>query len=354
MSDLFSRAGSYRLTPEQVLLLQAVLLEGSAALTAWEQWQSLVDIEVLDNNSHVLLPQLYQSLLAHGVENLQMARLKGIYRRNWYANQLQLKQLKVVLSHLKNVGIEAIVLGNAASSSDQVENYRSISDFHLLIRAAEIEEASQHLTSFNWHIAHPLASTSRHLQNAQRQSLYLQGHLFWAIPQDDTDQKVWQYATPSGDDLAGWRLSPTDQFLERCAGTFFKSKSSQISGVADALMIVQQVGDALDWTRLVTQAQRYQMILPVRNMLILWQQVLQLAAPSWVLPALCQMPIAQAEWLNYQLLAGDWKSGWRSTCAQSIHPLTQFGIQLRYHPFPGRRVLKNLLKPTKSALEVGE
>ncbi|MHC5833634.1 MAG: nucleotidyltransferase family protein, partial [Nostoc sp.] len=89
----FFHFGSYRPTPAQELLLQASLLKEKAALTAWEQWRSSVDIEVLDAESYVLLPQLYQNLLAHGVEDPHMARLKGIYRRNWCANQLQIKAL---------------------------------------------------------------------------------------------------------------------------------------------------------------------------------------------------------------------------------------------------------------------
>ncbi|MHC5937846.1 nucleotidyltransferase family protein [Nostoc sp.] len=352
MSDRFFHFGSYRPTPAQELLLQASLLKEKAALTAWEQWRSSVDIEVLDAESYVLLPQLYQNLLAHGVEDPHMARLKGIYRRNWCANQLQIKALTTLLSHLKSGGIEVIVLGDVALS--HIENYRSIStSLHFLVRAAEIENTIQRLTGVNWHISPALAQTPIHLQDVQKHSLYLQGHLFWAIPQDYTDEEVWHYATPNRDDLPGWRLSPTDQFLHGCARTFFKSSSPQIYGIADAIMLIRKSGNDLDWMRLITQAQRYQLILPVRNMLILLHKVFQYSAPSWVLPALCQMPIAQAEWLNYQVLASDQRSWVRSTIAQSLYPLSHLEtqlLQLRHRPFPGRQVLKSLLKPKKSAL----
>jgi Uncharacterised nucleotidyltransferase len=354
MSDLFPRFGGYRLVSEHELLLQAALLEGKAALTAWDNWQSSVDIEVLDPDSYALLPQLYQNLLAHGVEDPHMARLKGIYRRNWYANQLQLKHLKILLSHLKNVGIEAIVLGDAVLGSCQVENYRPISSFHLLVRADELEDAVQHLTGLNWRISDTPTQLSNHLQDDRQESLYIYGHLFWASPQDYTDEQVWHYAKPSGDDLAGWRLSTTDQFLDGCVRTFFKSKSLQISGIADALMLIRESGSDLDWTRLIAQAQQYQMIMPLRNMLTLLQQVFQLSLPSWVLPTLCKMPIDRSEWLKYQVLIGDRRSSIRSILARSVSHLENKWLKLRYKPFPGRGALKSLLKPTKSVLKLGE
>jgi hypothetical protein len=349
MSDRFPDLGGYRLASAQQLLLQATLLEGTAALTAWEQWRSSVDIEVLESSSHALLPQLYQNLLVHGVEDPHMARLKGIYRRNWYANQLQLKHLKNLLSHLKNAGIEAILLGEAALC--QRENYRSISSFQLLIRADEIEVAVRQLTAIDWRTTEPLTRSFIHLQDDRQYQLYLQGHLFWAIPQDYTDRVVWQYATPSDDELGGWRLSPTDQFLDLCSRTFCKSKSHQIGGIADALMLIQQSGEDLDLVRLIAQAQRYQMIVPVQNMLMILNRVLQFSAPSWVLPALSQMPIHRSEWMKYQVLAGERRSSIRSMLARSMHHVETKLIALRYQPFPGRGVLKSLLKPTKSVIE---
>jgi hypothetical protein len=352
MSDRIPLVSSYKLTQTQKLLLQAALSQGQTALTAWEKWQSSVDIEVLDPQSHVLLPQLYRNLLAHGVEDPHMARLKGIYRRNWYANQLRLKPLKILLSHLKNAGIEAIVLGDAALCSWVDETYRPISHLHLLVQSAELERAIQQLTSLNWQVATATTYQFIHLQDDQENSLYLQGRIFWAIPQDYVDEQVWQYAIPRESNLA-CILSPTDQLLDVCTKTFVKSRSPEISGIADALMLIQQAGDYLDWMRLITQAQRYQMILPVRNMLILLQQVLQVSIPTWVIPALWQMPIAQTEWLNYQVLAGNKRCLVRSLFAQSLRPLHHLEtrlLALKHRPFPGKQTLKHLFVTKKISI----
>ncbi|MDZ7957764.1 MAG: nucleotidyltransferase family protein [Aulosira sp. DedQUE10] len=360
MNDRIPLVRGYKLTQTEKQLLQATLLQGQAALSAWKQWRSSVDIEVLDSDSYALLPQLYQNLLAHDVKDVHMARLKGIYRRNWYADQLKLKYLKGILSDLNDVGIPAIVLGDAAFCSDrgnesnQVENYRPISSFHLLVHGDRLEKTIQRLQEVNWHTHDVLTKQFIQLQDDQKQRLYLQGHLFWAIPQDYTDEQVWQNATADWSDVAGWRLSPTDQFLDRCARMFFRQRSRQIYGIADAFLLVRKSGNDLDWMRLITQAQRYQMILPVRNMLTLLHQVLQLSVPSWVLSALLQMPIAQTEWLNYQVLAEDQRSRVYSILAQGIRPLNYLEtrlLRLKHHAFPGKQILKNLLIAKKSAFE---
>ena len=324
---------SYRLELSHKQLLKATLLKEQAMLTAWQDWRNSVDIETLDASSYSLLPQLYQNLLAHGVDDTEMSRLKGIYRRNWYANQLKLKSLKAILSSLKDIGIEAIVLGDAAwggIGKNKIENYRSISSFHLLVDGNYLETAIEHLISLNWHSVDGTSQQFRELRNNCDSSLnlplYLQGHLFWAIPQDYTDGQVWHYATADWSNEAGWHLSPTDQFLDGCARMFFrqrlpKSSNPQIHRIADAFLLIANLPNN-DWIRLITQAQRYQMILPVQNMLRLLQQLFAVELPTWVWPALWQMPIANMEWLKYRVLSGDRRSLMRSTIVQSLQLLT--------------------------------
>ncbi|MEA5619900.1 nucleotidyltransferase family protein [Cronbergia sp. UHCC 0137] len=329
----FGYFDSYRLELSHKYLLKAAVLTGEIVLTAWQNWRDLVDIETLDSNSYSLLPQLYQNLLAHGINDGEMARLKGIYRRCWYANQLQLKSLQAILSSLKERGIEGIVLGNAAwggLGKTKIENYRLISSFHLLINADCLELAIEHLASLNWyrvdgHTQH-FTELRNNFDSSLNLPLYLQEHLFWAIPQDYTDRQVWYYATADWSSEAGWRLSPTDQFLDGCARMFFrgrslKSSSPQIHRIADAFLLIANLENDLDWIRLITQAQRYQMILPLGNMLQLLQQLFSVELPTWVWPALWQMPIANREWVKYRVLDGDRRSMIRSVIVQFLELL---------------------------------
>ncbi len=328
--------GCYNLAPAQELLLRAALLQGQSALTAWEQWKDCVDIETLDAASYALLPQLYQNLLLQGVEDFHMARLKGVYRRNWYANQLQIKSLDAVLAALSETGINVIVLGDAAFNVHNGD--RSISSFHLLVHPEQLELTFTTLTNREWEATTPLSDSFIQFQNRQY-TLYVQGRLFWAFPQDETDRQIWQTAIFSRP--SQFLLSPTDQFLEVAARTFLKAGAQSIHGLADAFLLISS--HDFDWKRLATQAERYRMILPVRNMLTLLQRVLHLEIPSWMMPSLNQMSLMPEELLTYQVLAGEWQLWVRSRFLPLTLPLERRILQLRYRPFPGRRMLKLLL-----------
>jgi len=70
-------------------LLQAALQNQSEALTAFAAWQGTVDIDDLPPGQFELLPLLYRNMQRAGLEEHPwLPRLKGIYRRAWYANQL--------------------------------------------------------------------------------------------------------------------------------------------------------------------------------------------------------------------------------------------------------------------------
>ena len=352
MDKLAIPFGGCKLTEEQELLLKAALLKEQSAMSAWEQWKSQIDIETLSSADYALLPQLYQNLLDHQVEDAHLARLKGVYRRNWYANQLQIKQLEALLSAIDHAGIEVIVLGDVALSAYYPnKGTRSISNFNLLLRLADLEKAVNFVKPFNWYSVTQQTSPSIHLQNEQEQSLWVQAHLFWINPQDRTDEMVWRSAVPSwGWGEAGRMVSSIDQFLHLCSRTFLQGQLCQIQGIADALFVLRS-NNPLDWMQLITQAQCYQLILPVSNMLMLLQTILQVSVPDWVLSTLTEMEIAEEEWLNYQVWAGNQPLLMRSRVFHLVRrPLTRIRsriVQLKQRRFPGRQRLKQLFSTVK-------
>jgi hypothetical protein len=309
MVNLIGLLHPWKLSQEHELLLKAACLQGEAAITAWQQWKPMIDIENLDPAAYSLLPQLYQNLLSHDLEDAHMARLKGIYRRTWYSNQLQIKQLDFLLKALNNMGIEVIILGDAALSACYRDcGVRQISSFNLLVAPQHLEQAVNVLATLGWNSisgANALPKLSAHLQNQQQQSLWVQVHLFWAIPQDKTDELVWAQASCSED--GGKRrqtLSPVDQFLDICQRAFIQGQTDQIQGIADALMLVR-ASHSLDWKHLLEQAQNYQLIVPTSNMLMLLVSLFQVALPNWVMPTCQDMSITAEEWFKYQIWVGN-------------------------------------------------
>jgi hypothetical protein len=301
----------YRLSRAQKLLLRAATLSDPGAIAAWQQWKSEVDIETLDDASNVLLPQLYQNLLAHGVDDPEMARLKGVYRRTWYGNQLQIKALNLVLAALAAHNIPVIRLGAIETDS------RAIFSVHLLVQ--DIGGAIDCLKLLDWQVA-PADSTPTQicLTQANLGPLYLRDYLLWAPGHPHLTQKTWRQIVVCNQSNL---LSPGEQFLYLCSQSFAKKTVQSIYGIADAACLVKQFRTEADWFELITQTQRYQTILPVCNMLALLKTLLEAPIPSWVLAALRQMPIAQSEWRSYQVLAGDRRSMIRALMAQAARPL---------------------------------
>ena len=98
-------------TREQELLLQAALLEGEDAISAWQQWRNMVDLEGHpDYWAYRLLPLLYKNLQRYGVKDPFMKRLKGIYRLAWYKNQRFFYDMSRVLKYLHEMDLLVIIL----------------------------------------------------------------------------------------------------------------------------------------------------------------------------------------------------------------------------------------------------
>src|SRR4051794_32864599 len=79
-------------TDEQELLLRAALGEGPSAVAAWQAWQARRDLDSVDPDESRLLPLVYQNLADQQADEPELARLRGVYRRTWYANQLTLQR----------------------------------------------------------------------------------------------------------------------------------------------------------------------------------------------------------------------------------------------------------------------
>ena len=108
---------------------------------------------------------------------------------------------------------------------------------------------------------------------------------------------------------AAWQLSPTDRLLHECDRVFFAHQSlypvkyPQIISIAEAFLTIRH--QSIDWARLFAQAQQYQMVTPVRNMLHTLQNLLLLELPDSVISELSQIPIAKSEKYKYPVLKGD-------------------------------------------------
>lgn len=318
---------TYQLSQEQILLLQASILEGEAGVNAWQKWQATVDLNHLDSASDAILSQLYSNLAANHVEHFHIARLKGIYKRHWYGNQLLLKKLQDILQALEEEEIATIILGDAAVACSYYQKsfQRPINNFQLLIRPQNGQAAIAILTKLGWqqtsnsrNVVSP-DNLSLQLQDSATDTLNIQGHLFWAIPQDYTEQQLWANAVSCQiGKISSLTLGFNDALLHLCLRVFYLGKQQNLNLLADAVTMLRQT-ENIDWQGLVTKAQRYQTILPLRNTLTLLEQIFNTEMPDWVLPALHQMPTSRQEFLKYKVISQHKRTILKSILLRAIY-----------------------------------
>ena len=262
-------------------LLQAALLQQQPALEAWQQWRSQVDIETLDPESHHLLSLLYPNLVRYHVDDPHLGRLKGVYRRTWYANQLLVQSFKSILQALQTIQANPLVLGEFALVSTCYPDYghRPVYQLDVMVPRSQTLDAIATLQQLGWntHIDElkpgdclwkPLTFWQETpVQSTPYIQLNLHNHLFQAAPQPYTDEQLWVNAvTKSVSDLTTSVLSPVDQLLHLCLRRN-QEPQCPIYWLADAALLINTLSAESDWVRLVTQAQRYEIILPLRYFL---------------------------------------------------------------------------------------
>ncbi|MEO1004796.1 MAG: nucleotidyltransferase family protein [Cyanobacteria bacterium J06638_38] len=320
----YQRLG-YHLSREQKLLLQAAALQGQPGISAWEQWQKLVDLENLDSASNALLCQLYRNLTVNQVQHQYLTRLKGIYKRNWYGNQLKLQKLQTVLIAFESHSLEVLVLDEIALIEQYYQDRGSspIHQLNLLIYPEVMEQGRLTLQQLGWKLVMQGVSAEDlwlQFQDDSGVQLCLWGNLFHYSPFPSVliAKQLWNETSACNLGVNTAILSPNNLLLRLSSRIFQRGQKPQLGMLLDGMTICQN--ESINWIELIAQAQSYQVILPLRNMLSLLQQVCQLEVPPWAISALYQIPLSNRELVEYQILATNRKTLLKSWL---IRPLTK-------------------------------
>jgi hypothetical protein len=297
-------------THEQALLLRAALLSGQPALNAWEQWEHSVDIDHLDQGSHRLLPLLYRNLQTLGVEHPLIGRFKGVYRRTWYENQLLFNNMFKVLRMFHDAGIKTMVLKGAALVLLYYKDYglRPMSDFDLLVPTEQTSAAIRLLEQAGWKAGMEQKITERHtfvrhsleFMDATGQQFDLHWHLLWESCQAGADQDFWDHAlTLTTQGVASHTLNPAYLLLHTCVHGAQWNSVPPFRWIADAMMILNSTESEMEWDRLVSQAEKRRLTLPVREALGYLADKLDVPIPLPVMARLHAAPVSKLERVEY-------------------------------------------------------
>jgi hypothetical protein len=214
-------------TREQRLLLTCALGEDQAVRRAWESLRRDLDLDALDHGGYGLLPQVYAGLLRAGVQDERLERLKGIYRKSWYGNQMLLAGLGRPLGALRALEAEPLLLHGTALALARYPELalRRIPYLDVAVRPGSEAEAVRSLARAGFQ-RHPDALPEGRFPAAlaDRDGRLLLIHA--GLPRDmcvpdaadGGQEEVWE-RSGTADAGGGWALvlDATDELLCACA-----------------------------------------------------------------------------------------------------------------------------------------
>jgi len=303
-------------TREQELLLQGALLQGEAALQAWHNWKAEVNWEQeLDLGSYRLLPLLYHNLHTLGVEDPAMAKLKGIYRKAWYTNQTLFHTMAGVLRLFHAAEIETMILKGAALTLQYYKNYglRPMGDFDVLVPAMKRGRAIEVLTRAGWK---PMIRSLEELpdsvldaqcgwnfENSDQCQFDLHWHVLHWYPRSNSDDDFWAGAIPvQVADVSTLALNPTDQLLHVCEHGMVWDPVPTLRWIADAIVLLNESHSEIEWSRLISQAEKRRLTLPLRDTFTYLRDSFGAPIPSHVVMEISNVHVTNVERKYYNTI----------------------------------------------------
>jgi len=302
-------------SPEQELLLRAALMQGNAALDAWNAWRARVELARLDPGSKNLLPLLWDNLRKQGVDpnDPSMKTLRRSYRLTLGKNRLLFHEIGRQLRALHDAAFPTMLLKGAALTLGFYNDYglRPMGDFDILIPTVQTEDVIRFLEATGWH---PLPRSPEAYTQSYRQVVHahafksaggwefdLHWHVLEECCQPDADDDFWNGALQVDlDGVPTARLNPADQLLHVCVHGVRWNAIPPLRWVADAMTILNAPHASLDWDRLITQVEKRRLILPMRATLNYLRTLLDAPVPSAVLECLGNLPTSRLEDFEYQ------------------------------------------------------
>jgi hypothetical protein len=298
-------------TRDQELMLRAALLQGQLALESWNEWRRNVKIDVVDYGSHRMIPQLYRNLQRNGVKDPLMDRLKGVYRYYLYKNEILMHRIGTVLAALEDAGIKTMVLKGAALIQlyYRESGLRPMLDADVLVPTHQAEQAMDLLIRLQWKSVRyrrpqmriPILHSTPFEDGGGRQ-VDLHWHLFWECFNANDDDLYWENAIPiqiSG--VQTLALNPTDQLLHTCWHGAKWNEVPPIRWIADAMAIMGESGEEIEWASLFKKAQKHRIIMPVKYSLEYLKKTFQAPVPDTLLKSLAAIRISKIERENYEV-----------------------------------------------------
>jgi hypothetical protein len=254
-----------------------------------------------------------------------MMKLKGIARRNWYKNQGFFRSLVPPLQALHEAGIECILLYGPAFALNHTDYaLNSETNLAILVPTRQTRQAINQLQALGWQpeknltesLLEPyLAADWRHVfQDAAGRRIHLHWHLLPECRTAEAEADFWEGAVVTKvHDVPVRILNPADKLLHSCVEDSSSLELSNFLRAIDVMLIIK-TNPNLDWDRLISQAEKQRLVVPLLAALNYIQDTLDEPLPPAIWQRLRSLPVSQQEQLEYRLKTSRpllWRRFWR-------------------------------------------
>ena len=263
-----------KLTPKQVLLLKAALFKGNDAQTAWNEWKSVESLDFIDEESYVLLPQVYKNLLSRGIESRELNKLKGIYRHTWCKNTILIEQVIPLLQRLKEVGIPTLIL-NRASLITAYANDIGLMPLTRVDIAIQKEHSGEVVKWFHqlgwssWEMEPEKTLSTRGrilLKGAKGEFCQIHSQILETYINPRADQYFWKHVSQSQwSNFTISNLNPNAYLLKSVIDGAESDSGISPIWVTEVYRLLSLTQPKVDWEEVLDQVQRLSLTIPFKR-----------------------------------------------------------------------------------------
>jgi hypothetical protein len=296
------------------LLQSAFLTESSQVRPIWEQWQSHNSWSRIDHASRAILPAVLQNLLKHGayIDSDVRQNIQKQYFNIFMRNQQLFKEASKLIHQLHQAGFKTMLLKGTALALQYYNKLgqRFMSDVDILIPTHQALDGIAYMLELGYKpvsrgpekfsIDYVTVSHGHEFHHPDGRKIDLHWHVMHECCQPDSDTNFWDAAIPinvSG--INTHALNPADQLLHTCVHSARFGSSIPLRSLVDVMIILNQSSIDLDWDRLLSQAKKRKLILPVRETLFYVLKYLNANIPGHISKQLWRASVTKYQQIEY-------------------------------------------------------
>jgi Uncharacterised nucleotidyltransferase len=294
----------------QELLLTAALLRGGRGSAAWSMVRPRIDLDYLPGELHRLMPLLSKGLTADGLDDPDLARLKGVYQFSWYRNTMLFNDAAEVLGELARAGIPTMLLRGAAIATAHRKDVgiRPMTDVDILVREVDLDRARLVAKRAGWLPLRSQQPLERRLaaapvQNSSGRVI----RIHWQpSPNLTMPGAAWDGVCERAEQLRFLDVDTTvpsraDHLVHTCVDGARANSGALLGWIVDAMALLSSSPGVLDWDAVVAEARRLRVTLIMSEGLRYLKDALDAEIPDTCLQALARTSTTTRDRLAHRL-----------------------------------------------------